>query len=71
MYEKVYVGTYESADGRQFGVEISRVTFEIFGTKSVHFLVCAIDLDDNAAWSESHFDSFKTLDEAMAYIDAL
>lgn len=26
------------------------------------------DLDGNAAWSDSHFDSSKTLDEAMAYV---
>lgn len=71
MFEKVYEGTRESADGREFDVEISRVTFEILGTESVNFLVCVIDLDDNAAWSDSHFISFKTLDEAMAYVDAL
>lgn len=29
------------------------------------------DLDGSAAWSDSHFDSFNTLDEAMAYVDAL
>lgn len=71
MYEKVYEGMRESADGREFGVEVVKVTGELFGKPVEHFNATVIDLSDNGSFGESHFDSFATLDEAMSYVDAL
>lgn len=71
MFEKVYEGTRESADGREFGVEVVKVAGKVLGDAVECFQAVVTDLCDNGAWSDSHFDSFKTLEEAMAYVDAL
>lgn len=72
MFEKVYEGTRETTTGRLFGVEVMRVAGEVYGKAVERFQTVVTDLADDAdAWSVTHYESFGTLGEAMAYADAL
>lgn len=72
MFEKVYEGTRETSTGRLFGIDVMKVTGKVYGKAVELFQTVVTDLaDDAAAFSGSHCESFGTLDEAMAYADAL